>query len=323
MKKKRRRVFVNVMLVLLLVLSTACGNKQEPTATSDPAASGAPIGTTAPATSPTAETSPAVTPTAGSITPALLTPDVTQGVDVTPGIEPSEAPAPSGSVPSGAATPSPDTKQPVTPVPSSAANPGTVTPTLTTAAGKTPTKATGNTSTPSPTPSKKPGNTSTPSPTPTPAEDVYGDTWDDAVDRDDIAKVLMQKVNAYRVSQGVPAFEDPYNYSKSSGDYLYEKTHRVAKANALLGINSQSQHESGQIGTGTVYWMSSTDADVVEEIAEVLFMSWYNSKAHNANMLYDSTNNVDVAVMAVYEYCDNGFYCYAAICTISAMSGGN
>lgn len=132
---------------------------------------------------------------------------------------------------------------------------------------------------------------------------------------------MLAKVNAYRVSKGVPAYEDPYDYDESVGDYLVNAAHRVAKANALLGSASQSKHENNQIGTGIVYWRSSTDAEVVKEIAGELFTTWYNSKAHNANMLIDRSHRaVDVAVMAVYEYYDGIFYYYAAIMGDTAVS---
>ena len=131
----------------------------------------------------------------------------------------------------------------------------------------------------------------------------------------------MQKVNEYRVSKGVPAYEDPYDYEAYDlglGDYLHERAHRVAKRN--VKINS-ADHEGGQIGTVVAYYMTGSDAAFVETIAEEAFLHWYNSKAHNANMLDDHWSpSVGVAVMAVYEWYDGIFYYYACIMGVTSTA---
>lgn len=330
--KKKQFSLISFLLISVLLI-TACGNDQTPATspeTGTPAASASPEA---------AEPTDAVGNTLPSVTPAVLTPPV----DVTP--TPGADGTPDASAPTGTGTAAPTeggTLQPASPAvseagkatpapsenktptkggskPTAAPEPtkGSSKPTNTPKPTKAPAK-----DTPTPIPTKKPGNTSTPSPTPTPEPVVWDEPWEDAVCRDDIAAALMAKVNAYRVSKGVPAYENPYDYSESAGDFIFNAAHRVAKANALLGSKSQSKHEASQIGTGIVYWRSSTDAEVVREIAGELFTTWYNSKAHNANMLYDSSPSINVAVMAVYEYYDGIFYYYAAIMGNSALSGG-
>lgn len=346
--KHRRLSFVSLLLAAILLLA-ACGNDQTPATSPEIGTPSA--GTPAASASPEAtEPMDAVGNMVTSVTPAVLTPPV--DVTPTPGADGTPDVTPDASVPTGTGTADPtegSTLQPTSPVPTSAGNPtptGNKTPTSTPkpiqvsptstppptkgAVKDTPTpkpsKAPAkNTPTPQPTkaPAKKPGNTSTPSPTPTPDLWDWFDPWDDAVCRDDIAAALLANVNAYRVSKEVPAYENPYDYEDIEpglGDYLTEKAHRVAKANALLGSKSQSKHEGGQIGTGLAYWRSSTDAEVVQEIAEELFITWYNSKPHNRNMLSDhrywsdwGLDAVDVSVMAVYEYYDGIFFYYAAI----------
>lgn len=336
MKKKQFSLISFLLLSVLLI--TACGNDQTPATlpeTGTPAASVSPEA---------AEPTEAVGNTLPSVTPAVLTLPVdatpTPGADGTPDV------TPDASVPTGTGTSAPTeggTLQPASPAVSEAgkatpAPSGNKTPTKggsKPTAAPEPTKGSGKpTNTPKPTkapakdtptpiPTKKPGNTSTPSPTPTPEPIVWDEPWEDAVCRDDIAAALMAKVNAYRASKGVPVYENPYDYEDIKpglGDRLTEKAHRVAKANALLGSKSQSKHEGGQIGTGIVYWRSSTDAEVVEEISGELFTTWYNSKAHNANMLDDWSPSIGVAVMAVYEYYDGIFYYYAAIMGVSSTS---
>ncbi|MDO4317223.1 MAG: hypothetical protein Q4C48_03345 [Lachnospiraceae bacterium] len=330
---KHRNLSLLSLLLATILLFAACGKKQEP-ASGAAAATPSGIGAAGEASgTPTTDSNLSSAP--GTPTPIGLTTQPTQGAAATPDIDsvtPTITLSDPTIIPSGAATPSPDTKQPE---PSSAANPGTATPILTTAAGKTPTKAagntstptltpkksSGNTSTPSPTPSKKPGNTSTPSPTPTPEPVVWDEPWEDAVCRDDIAAALMQKVNAYRVNKGIPAYEDPYDCRASVADYLFNAAHRVAREQVLL---RDARHENNQIGTGVVWYTTGKDADFIDTIAETAFSHWYNSKAHNANMLDDSSPYyIDVAVMAVYEWYDGMFYYYTCIMGSSTTSVRN
>ncbi len=322
---KHRSLSLMSLLLIAILLFTACCNDQTPATspeTSTPAASASPEA---------AEPTEVAGSTGPSVTPAVLTPPVdvtpTPDADGTPKVTP-DASVPTGT---GAAVPTEGgTLQPASPAVSEA---GKATPAP--SENKTPTKGGKPTAAPEPTkgsgkptntpkPTKAPAKeTPTPSPTPTPEPIVWDEPWEDAVCRDDIAAALMAKVNAYRVSKGVPVYENPYDYDAYKpglGDRLTEKAHRVAKANALLGSKSQSKHEGGQIGTGIVYWRSSTDAEVVEEISGELFTTWYNSKAHNANMLDDWSPSIGVAVMAVYEYYDGIFYYYAAIMGVSSTS---
>ena len=169
---KHKNISVISLLLVTILILTACGNKQEPAAASDPTASTAPIGAAGEASG---------TPTVGdnlssaprTPTPLGLTPQLTQGVEATPDIL---SPAPTSGEngedsengeesengensenPSASVTPAPEQ----TPTPSPAKDPGAApTPALTPAADVTPTPSkkpsTGNTSTPTPTPSKKP-----------------------------------------------------------------------------------------------------------------------------------------------------------------------
>ena len=120
--KHKTLSFVSLLLAAIL-LFTACGNKQEPT-TSDPSALSAPIGTTAPDASPAADPSPVddVTPAVGSITPAVLTPNVTP--QLTPGTE-DPVVTPDVPLPTGPGTAAPTeggTLQPASPAVSEAGN---------------------------------------------------------------------------------------------------------------------------------------------------------------------------------------------------------
>lgn len=100
------------------------------------------------------------------------------------------------------------------------------------------------------------------------------------------------------------------------GDYLTGKGRRVCKD---LVVNWGKMHESGQISTGDLGGL--TDDRSAAQIAKAMFQNWYNSPAHNRNMLTDSSQygGVDVAVMHVYEYFDGGWRYYQAVMTVSAV----
>ncbi len=116
----------------------------------------------------------------------------------------------------------------------------------------------------------------------------------------------MAEVNQYRASKGVPVFEDPYKFDEGLGDWLTAKTHRVAKAGSRIG---SPEHEGNQIGAG-IAAIPHMDA---KEVSDQLFYCWYNSAAHNRNMLMEDPIATDVAVMAVYEYYNGSFCFYIAI----------
>ena len=346
----KQKILTKISLLLIAVtVLTACANNQRPgslqsTPTGSPSATGTPSVT--PDTDGSENDAPSVTPT--SLTPPItaeITPQPTgnsEDPEVSPEVSPADDPLPTANVtpvddvtptanasPTGTASPTEGgTPHPVspgvtaTPTPTKAVK-DTPTPKPTQAPVKdtptpTPTKAPIK-NTPTPTPTKKP--TKTPTPTPTPEPVVWDEPWDEAVCRDDIAQVLMQKVNEYRVSKGVPAYEDPYDYEDIKpglGDRLTEKAHRVAKRN--VKINS-AEHEASQIGTVVAYYMTGSDSAFVETIAEEAFLHWYNSKAHNANMLDDNWSPfVGVAVMAVYEWYDGIFYYYACIMGVTSTA---
>ena len=129
----------------------------------------------------------------------------------------------------------------------------------------------------------------------------------------------MAKVNAYRVSCGIGKFESPYEYIDPEvphfGDVLSAKGRQIASRNAMM---SMSEHEGGQIGATCGYWFD--EKPTAAETAECLYELWYNSPAHNANMLTTTGarhNSYDVAVMHVYEYFNGNSYTYAAVMTVS------
>ena len=185
-----------------------------------------------------------------------------------------------------------------------------------------PTATPANVPTPSPEPTATPTDTPTPTPsnTPTPAPVA----WTEPKERKDIAEPLMAKVQAYRESNGVPKFKSPYVYydvnAPGLGDRLNEKGLRVAKKCCM---EHSANHEGFQIATGIYgYPWRVKEGWEAEDIAKQLFDAWYNSPAHNKNMLNDhfaQTQEVDVGVMHVVEYFDGEWWHYCAVMTISCV----
>lgn len=155
--------------------------------------------------------------------------------------------------------------------------------------------------------------------------------WAEPRERTDVAQLLMEKVNAYRAQNGIRKFENPYTYhhdpaktpadqlptfGAGMGNYLTQKGLRVAKKCCMEGT---ANHEGGQIGTG-IYGGYSSPANA-SEIAQRLFNNWYNSPAHNANMLTNSEpyDGVDVGVMTVVEWYNGTSYQYCAIMSHSSV----
>lgn len=130
----------------------------------------------------------------------------------------------------------------------------------------------------------------------------------------------MAKVNAYRVSQGVRKWEDPYVYHEKDdpelGDWMIERGLRVAKKCCM---EHSSKHEHSQIGTGIYFYPWQVTDIRKEEFVQDLFDNWYNSPAHNKNMLYDGMDEdrIGTAVMHVVEYFDGEDWHYCAIMTIT------
>ena len=190
----------------------------------------------------------------------------------------------------------------------------TATPTVTPKLTNTPTEAPTPTVTPTNTPSPTPTNTPTPVPV----------AWEEPKERKDIADLLMAKVQAYRESNGVPKFKSPYVYydvnAPGLGERLNEKGLRVAKKCCL---EHSANHEGYQIATGIYgYPWRVKEGWEAEDIAKQLFDAWYNSPAHNKNMLNDhfaQTQEVDVGVMHVVEYFDGEWWHYCAVMTISCV----
>lgn len=155
--------------------------------------------------------------------------------------------------------------------------------------------------------------------------------WAEPRERKDVSDLLMAKVNAYRQQNGIRKFENPYTYhhdlaktptdqlptfGAGMGNYLTQKGLRVAKKSCMEGT---ANHEGGQIGTG-IYGGYSSPANA-SEIAQRLFDNWYNSPAHNANMLWDHEPDgwVDVGVMTVVEWYNGTSYQYCAIMSHSSV----
>ena len=139
--------------------------------------------------------------------------------------------------------------------------------------------------------------------------------WAEPRERTDVAQLLMEKVNAYRQSKGVRKIENPFVYydvtNPGLGDRLKSQGIRVAKKCCMEGT---SNHEGGQIGTG-IYGGYSSPANA-SEIAQRLFNNWYNSPAHNANMLMDGGGEdawVNAGLMTVVEWYNGNTYQYCAI----------
>lgn len=188
----------------------------------------------------------------------------------------------------------------------------TATPTVTQKPTDTPTGAPTPTVTPTSIPTPIPTNT----PTPTPA------AWAEPKERKDIADLLMAKINAYRSSQGLRKWESPFVYydvnNPGLGERLTAKGLRVAKKCCM---EHSANHEGSQIGTGVYFYPWQVTDIWLDEMAGELFNNWYNSPAHNKNMLDSHAEDgiVDVAVMHVTEYFDGEYWHYCAIMTVSGV----
>ena len=229
----------------------------------------------------------------------------------TPTVKPTEIPTPT-------ATPTvkPTATPTITPKP-------TVTPTVKPTATPKPTDTPVPTSTLTPKPTETPTLTPTNTPTPSPAPAA----WTEPKERKDLAELLMAKVNAYRVSQGLRKWEDPFVYHEKDdpelGDLLTAKGLRVAKKCCL---EHSSKHEGYQIGTGIYFYPWQVTDIRKEEFVQDLFDNWYNSPAHNKNMLYDGGGEDDwigVSVMHVVEYFDGEDWHYCAIMTLTFVPKQN
>ena len=256
--------------------------------------------------------SPTPTPTPEPEVTVTTEPTVTERPEPTeePNPTPTEEVRPTDTVtPTQIPTNTPTTTPTVSPKP-------TATPTV------KPTAPPTNTPSPSPEPTATPTDTPSPTPsnTPTPAPVA----WTEPKERKDIADLLMAKVQAYRESNGVPKFKNPYVYydvnAPGLGDRLNEKGLRVAKKCCM---EHSANHEGFQIATGIYgYPWRVKEGWEAEDIAEHLFDAWYNSPAHNKNMLNDhfaQTQEVDVGVMHVVEYFDGEWWHYCAVMTISCV----
>ena len=256
--------------------------------------------------------SPTPTPTPEPEVTVTTEPTVTERPEPTeePNPTPTEEVRPTDTVtPTQIPTNTPTTTPTVSPKP-------TATPTV------KPTAPPTNTPSPSPEPTATPTDTPSPTPsnTPTPAPVA----WTEPKERKDIADLLMAKVQAYRESNGVPKFKNPYVYydvnAPGLGDRLNEKGLRVAKKCCM---EHSANHEGFQIATGIYgYPWRVKEGWEAEDIAEQLFDAWYNSPAHNKNMLNDhfaQTQEVDVGVMHVVEYFDGEWWHYCAVMTISCV----
>ena len=237
-------------------------------------------------------------------------------VTETPTPEPTEEPSPTPTEevkPTDMVTPTQIPTNTPTVTPTVSPKP-TATPTATPIPTNTPTPSPEPTATPTDTPSPTPSNTPTPAPV----------AWTEPKERKDIADLLMAKVQAYRESNGVPKFKNPYVYydvnAPGLGDRLNEKGLRVAKKCCM---EHSANHEGFQIATGIYgYPWRVKEGWEAEDIAKQLFDAWYNSPAHNKNMLNDhfaQTQEVDVGVMHVVEYFDGEWWHYCAVMTISCV----
>ncbi len=258
------------------------------------------------------------TPTTTPVT--KLTPALTTGITVT--TKPT-------AVPTQRPTSTPTTKNTLTPTrkPTSMptvkpTNPPTTiptsTPTTTPTAIPTATPTTTPTAIPTATPTTTP--MAIPTATPTPFPSVEGTL----TRRTDIEALLMKKINAYRKSMGISAWEDPYAFDFVTesgvqiGDYLYGKVMPVAQRNAK---EKSAEHSPGQMGAFT----EAFPTDTAEEVADILFNLWKNSPAHNAQMLSDwrypngdgtyvFEERANIAVLVVYQYAKGYYYdTYAAV----------
>lgn len=259
---------------------------------------------------------PTETPTATPAEAVTVTPEPT--VTDTPTPEPTEEPTstPTEEVkPTDTVTPTQIPTNTPTVMPTATPKP-TATPTVTPKPTNTPTEAPKPTVAPTSTPTPVPTNT----PTPTPA------AWTEPKERKDIADLLMAKINAYRSSQGLRKWESPFVYydvnNPGLGERLTAKGLRVAKKCCM---EHSANHEGSQIGTGVYFYPWQVTDIWLDEMAGELFNNWYNSPAHNKNMLDSHAEDgiVDVAVMHVMEYFDGEYWHYCAIMTVSGVFSEN
>lgn len=132
----------------------------------------------------------------------------------------------------------------------------------------------------------------------------------------------MAKINAYRTIQGLRKWESPFVYydvnNPGLGERLAAKGLRVAKKCCM---EHSANHEGSQIGTGVYFYPWQVTDIWLDEMAGKLFNNWYNSPAHNKNMLDSHAEDgiVDVAVIHVTEYFDGEYWHYCAIMTVSGV----
>ena len=102
------------------------------------------------------------------------------------------------------------------------------------------------------------------------------------------------------------------------GERLTAKGLRVAKKCCM---EHSANHEGSQIGTGVYFYPWQVTDIWLDEMAGKLFNNWYNSPAHNKNMLDSHAEDgiVDVAVIHVTEYFDGEYWHYCAIMTVSGV----
>lgn len=285
------------------------------------------------------QTGVGVTPTA-IVAEATPEPERTVTVTMMPSptlsLTPTPTPEPEVTVtpkPTVAETPTPELTEEPSPIPTEEIKPTdtvmptqiptntpTVTPTVSPKPTVKPTATPTNTPSPSPKPTATPTDTPTPTPsnTPTPAPVA----WTEPKERKDIADLLMTKVNAYRTSKGLRKWENPFVYydvnNPGLGERLTAKGIRVAKKCCL---EHSANHEGSQIATGVYYYPWQVTDAWLDEMAGKLFDNWYDSTAHNKNMLDNHADDgiVDVAVMSVVEYFDGEYWHYCAIMTVSGV----
>ena len=265
--------------------------------------------TMTPTQMPTPTNEPSPTPTVIPDLTKEVTPTIEPPEEATPTVEPTEEVTPT-------AEPTEEVAMTSTPTPSPTMTPTvapTFTPTVTVAPTKTPPT---NTPTPTPTNTPTPTPTNTPTPTPVPV------AWAEPKERKDMAEMLMAKVNAYRESKGVRKYESGYVYDDTTnpgmGEYLESTGLRVAKKCCL---EHSANHEGSQIATG-IYGYPWQVTDIwKEEVVQRMFDNWYNSPAHNKNMLFtdEPYGGVDVAAMTVVEYFDGEDWHYCAVMTVSSV----
>lgn len=297
------------LFAIISVILTSCKSDNQFTETITPTITS--TDTPTPTIEPSEEVTSTPTPTKEP------TKEPTDTPTVIPTIEPTNTPVPTNS-PTPTFTPVP-TNTPIpsfTPTPTVENKPTTEPTTVPTA---TPTEAPQPTVEPTATPTEAPKPTEEVKPTPT--EIPVPQPWEAPRERKDIADLLMAKVQAYRASKGIRKFENPYTYYDVNipniGNILDSNGLRVAKASCLA---HSANHEGGQIGAG-VYGGEYQNPAGAEEMANRLYMLWYNSPGHNANMLTNHAkyDMVDVAVMTVVEYFDGYSYQYCAIMSNSTV----